>query len=294
MSALNTSQPASSNPQTGGNENGFVYEHYLAITTIIGIVVAALDGAVLYLMHLDSISDGIGIALVGVFTFFGMMIASSVFEEHRHAHTPKTKKNGTTNTSRTQSALEKAASTAVAGKGIMRKAIASSLIIVYIILIGMYVENGELNEPFPGVDTSAPSEQDDSETNSATDSDTELTSSVNTAALQLIQDDSDTTPETEDGEETENSDESTDDNESADTTKPIPRSLMEHFSTVITVMIVFYFSSGILSEWFKSKYGKSQADSNPAPGAGSQQSASKKKAELQKKINALQVELNKL
>ena len=64
-------------------KNDPLENHYLAITTSIGILVAALDAVILHLMNSDSINNGIGIAMVGIVTFFGMMIASSVFEEHR-------------------------------------------------------------------------------------------------------------------------------------------------------------------------------------------------------------------
>ena len=185
-------------------KNGFE-KHYLFTTTLIAIFVAAGNLSLLYYMHLDKISNGIGLAMVGIVTFFGMLIVSSFFEEHRHEHASNSKKEGSQNTS---TAAQKMVEKVVAGKGIMRKALASSLIIVYIIVIGLYVESGELSEA-----------------------------------------------------------------------KQIPRSLLEHFTIVVTAIVIFYFGSDIATIWFKNKYASSStAGGTSASDAGTITTGKKKKS----------------
>lgn len=239
----------------GQKEEGVLDRHYLLVTTLIGIGVAGGNLCLLYFMNSASIANGIGLAMVGIITFFGMMIASSVFEEHRHEHAPNSKKVGT-QSQNISTAAEKMVAKVVAGKGIMRKAIASSLIIVYIIVIGLYVENGELSEPLA---TTEIPESVGQETPAAdtTESSSKLTNYVSFAALQLIQGESNASesePEEEEQSETEAQEEE-------ETRRPIPRSLLEHFTTVVTAIIVFYFGTDIATAWFKSKYGSSSATS---------------------------------
>lgn len=266
-------------------------EHYLFTTTVIAIVVAAGNLSVLFFMNSGEITNGIGIAMVGIITFFGMLMVSSFFEEHRHEHASNSKKEGSQNTS---TAAQKMVEKVVAGKGIMRKAIAGSLIVVYIILIGLYADNGELNEPFPGIETSVPANQESEGTSLTPDSNVELTGTIGVITLQLIQDNGDEsesetneeeTKTNEEGKETKTS-EKEEDSESA---RPIPRSLLEHFTTVITVIIGFYFGSSILTKWVQSKYGKDKTTGNETPENGEPQ-----KNEIQKKLVKIEKKIDKI
>ena len=248
-------------------------KHYLLVTTFIAVGVASVNSLLLYSMSLGSTTNGIGLAMVGIVTFFGMLIASSVFEEHRHEHAPTSKTNKPT-------AGEKMVAKVVAGKGIMRKALASSLIIVYIIVVGLYVDNGELSEPFAAMETTT-SESQKLPENSTKDSKGELTDSVGFATLQLVQDEGGgAEPETEEEEqkEAEAKKEAETEKEAKKPAKPIPRSLLEHFTTVVTAIIIFYFGSDIATNWFKNKYGSSSTtDGGSTPAAGSNKTGKKKK-----------------
>lgn len=267
--------------------------HYLAWTTGIGIGVASIDLFLLHLMNSSSVTNGIGLAMVGIVTFFGMLLASSVFEEHRHHHSSKPKKDGTQSQNKL-SVIDKTLANVVAGKGIMRKAVAGSLIVVYIILIGLYADNGELNEPFPGIETSVPANQESEGTSLTPDSDVELTGTIGVTTLQLIQDnggesESETNEEetktNEEGKETKTSEKE----EDSEPTKPIPRSLLEHFTTVITVIIGFYFGSSIVTKWLQSKYGKDETTGNETPENGEPQ-----KNEIQKKLVKIEKRIDKI
>lgn len=248
-------------------KNGFE-KHYLFTTTLIAIFVAAGNLSLLYYMHLDKISNGIGLAMVGIVTFFGMLIVSSFFEEHRHEHASNSKKEGSQNTS---NATEKMVEKVVAGKGIMRKAIASSLIIVYIIVIGLYVDSGELSEPLATMETTT-SESQKSPENSTKDSEGGLTDSVGFAALQLVQDEGG-------GSEPETEEEKQKETEAKKPAKQIPRSLLEHFTIVVTAIVIFYFGSDIATIWFKNKYASSStAGGTSASDAGTITTGKKKKS----------------
>jgi len=251
----------------GQKEKTNLDKHYLLVTTFIAVGVASVNSLLLYSMSLGSTTNGIGLAMVGIVTFFGMLIASSIFEEHRHEHAPTSKTNK-------PSAGEKMVANVVAGKGIMRKALASSLIIVYIIVVGLYVDNGELSEPFAPMETTT-SESQKSPENSTKDSKGELTDSVGFATLQLVQDEGGgAEPETEEEEQ----EEAEAQEEAEKPAKPIPRSLLEHFTTVVTAIIIFYFGSDIATNWFKNKYGSSSTTvGGSTPAAGSNKTGKKKK-----------------
>lgn len=188
----------------------------------------------LYEMNTKALDLGIGIAMVGVITFCGTLIASSIFEEHRHDHSKHSKKKGelvidksvpdedasdieelvakknqeksTTTRSTEIEELKKLLKkqkdtpnfleTFFAGKGIMRKAIASSIIITYIVIIGVYADNGELDSLIA-----------------------QETSSVNATSAD------------------------------ADPTKRVPKSLLDHFTVVVSIIIVFYFSADVITKY---------------------------------------------
>lgn len=275
-----------SSEETNNNAKNFFDDHYIAITTSIGISVAFIDSILLFLMNSASISNGIGLAMVGIVTFFGMLIASSVFEEHRHSHSQSPNQPNSS---------EKTVANLIAGKGIMRKAIASSLIVVYIIVIGLYIENGELNEPFPGFETPTSDRQELAGNSLTSESNVELTDSFNVVALELIQDnDGGPKSETKSGNETETSAKGEESNKIA---KPIPRSLLEHFTTVITAVVIFYFGSDIASNWFKSKYGSgsiAQGGQTVSTSPRTQEQQKKKISQIEKKIAELEAELEKI
>lgn len=272
-----------SHEETNNDGKKFFDKYYIGITTSIGIFIAFINSILLYKIDSDYISSGIGLAMVGIVTFFGMLIASSVFEEHRHHHTNKPNKD--VSRSQNQPDLsEKIVANVIAGNGIMRKAIASSLIIVYIIVIGLYIENGELNEPFPRIETPTSDSQESTMSGTTTDS-------INTSTLQLIQDNDDgIKPMTKSGNQT------TKVEESNETAKPIPQSLIEHFTTVITTVIVFYFGTDIASYWFKNKYGSGSTtrSQQSSTSIDTQKQQKDEIDKIQKKIAELKDELEKI
>lgn len=84
--------------------------------------------------ELSALDFGLGLAAIGIITFFGMSLSSSIFEEHRHGHKKKQENHFIQD--------------ALIGKGIMRKALASSLVLTYIVLIGMSYSDGSIDNLF--------------------------------------------------------------------------------------------------------------------------------------------------
>ena len=95
----------------------------MRVTTVVAFFTAVANLTIIILMNTtDGLDLGLGLAAIGIITFFGVSLSSSIFEEHRHEHGNKKKSNLISNI--------------VVGKGIMRKGLAASLVMTYIVLIG--------------------------------------------------------------------------------------------------------------------------------------------------------------
>lgn len=106
-------------------------------------IVAALTGIVnltiICLMNTDKGLDlGLGLAAIGITTFVGITVSSSIFEEHRHDHNENSKDNK-------EKSQNQFLQDTIVGKGIMRKALAASLVMTYIVLIGMSYSDGSID-----------------------------------------------------------------------------------------------------------------------------------------------------
>lgn len=209
-------------------QSGLLHNHYLLVTSLVAILTAISALGILGLMNSTEISVsgitiieienkigiGIGIGMVGIIMFFGMLVASSIFEEHRHDH----------NEDENARPSDDAMNNLFAGKGIMRKALAGSLIITYIIVIGLYAEAGELDAPLV-VNATQAKTTDVTMTSQSTQSLASSNNSTNNGQ---------TEPEK--------------------IQERIPKSLLEHFTIVVSIMIGFYFGTDMLSKWMKAKY----------------------------------------
>ena len=98
-------------------------QQFMRVTTVVAFFTAVANLTIIILMNTtDGLDLGLGLAAIGIITFFGVSLSSSIFEEHRHEHGNKKKSNLISNI--------------VVGKGIMRKGLAASLVMTYIVLIG--------------------------------------------------------------------------------------------------------------------------------------------------------------
>jgi len=89
-------------------------------------------------LKLTALDPGLGLGAIGIMTFFGVSLSSSIFEEHRHKHGNEQNGNLISNV--------------IVGKGIMRKGLAASLVMTYIVLIGLSFSAGNLYTSFSDVD----------------------------------------------------------------------------------------------------------------------------------------------
>ena len=199
-------------------------KHYLFWTTIFGFVVAAID--IIFLADpLNLLETKLQLlGAIGIVTFFGMLVVSSFFEEHRHKHDKNNETNseesttpkpgGKTATTQTPSTKpDKLKANFVAGRGIMRKAIASTLILIYILILGFSLDAGVYDQPLVA-----------------------------------------NSPVTEDSIKTEDKNNSEDDEskQSKNENQPVPQSLLQNFTVVIVAIITFYFGADIAKEiWGK-------------------------------------------
>ena len=63
----------------------FSEERYILYSSLIAICIAIFDIGIIYWMSIG-LQNGLGLAAIGIGTFFGMLIVSSYYEEHRHPH----------------------------------------------------------------------------------------------------------------------------------------------------------------------------------------------------------------
>jgi len=106
--------------------------NYMLTTSAVALATALTNLKIIYWMNVtDGLDLGLGLAAIGIITFFGVSLSSSIFEEHRHKHGNEQKTNLIPNI--------------IAGKGIMRKGLAASLVLTYIVLIGFSFSAGTLD-----------------------------------------------------------------------------------------------------------------------------------------------------
>lgn len=203
-----------------------VGEHYMLVTTLIAALTAGVNLCLILGINgshplIGKIEPGLGLAAIGIITFFGVSLSSSVFEEHRHDHKDPKNKNNT--------GRDNLIPNIIAGKGIMRKGLAASLVMTYIVLIGLSFNAGTLNDSFSTNDLGVSSIINSNETTYSKDV---ITNIVIKDIVTL-------------GDKVESVNESVQVIESG--------SLVQHFTIVITAVIGFYFGANILTSLLKDK-----------------------------------------
>ncbi|MCH7561841.1 MAG: SHOCT domain-containing protein [Thaumarchaeota archaeon] len=184
-----------------------------------------------YSSKLISLDYGLGLAAIGIITFFGVSLSSSIFEKY------KDKSETTSNNN--------LISRAVIGKGIMRKAIAASLVMTYIVLIGLSFSAGTLDNPLSG--TTDPKNSTNISPDTSTNNSPIFSNSkdvnINIVIKDIVKFDKIKVTTT---------------NQTSQSIQELmlekePDTLVEHFTMVITVVIGFYFSSNLLTAYLKSR-----------------------------------------
>ena len=68
--------------------------NYMLTTSAVEFATALANLKIIYWMNVtDGLDLGLGLAAIGIITFFGVSLSSSLFEEHRHEHGNKKKNN---------------------------------------------------------------------------------------------------------------------------------------------------------------------------------------------------------
>ena len=362
-----------------------VKTHYLATTTLMALFIMTMLVIVLVIVpviettdceeNCFTLSHGIKIGLVGIITFFGMLIISSFFEEHRHDHSnpkkslqelisEKKTRDGdnwdTTTANFSADELKKIINSTkdnseksllhdtVAGRGIMRKAMASSLIITYILVLGVYIDNGDAGKLFEGIEvpkkepienpssTEVNSEKLDKNLVNSDSNNLEFlvydTLKISNPGM-IVGDGEEVDPNGEEvdpnGEEIDPNGEEVDQNNELEETKQeleetkekltkaesdlqeskeaqekiskeledakekakiLPKSLIEHFTIVITAVVSFYFGNDILKTWLKNRSALSTKNTKPGTNI-SQQSLDAESKIINKKLESVQIVL---
>ena len=202
--------------------------HYMLTTSVAALLTAAANLVIICWMNAtDKLDLGLGLAAIGLITFFGVSLSSSIFEEHRHEHGHKKKSNLISNV--------------IVGKGIMRKGLAASLVMTYIVLIGLSFSSGDLNNSWvvdtetkgPSEDTKTPTTDETSSgtPNSQDDNvDIEISDIVTLGSL---------------------------DNKLKSVEASIlakeSNSLVQHFTIVISLVVGFYFSANFLTAYINAR-----------------------------------------
>ncbi len=131
-------------------DNSQLQKHYMVSTSIVAAITGGINLFIIFWMSgsnpivetiieevfdfeftLFALDFGLGLAAIGVNTFVGVSLSSSIFEEHRHGHGKKPRSHFIQD--------------ALVGTGIMRKALAASLVMTYIVLIGMSYSGGSID-----------------------------------------------------------------------------------------------------------------------------------------------------
>ena len=307
--------------------------HYMFWASLPAIVTAIINLGIIYWMSKPSgLDHGLGLAAIGITTFCGILLSSSIFEEHRHGHgsvhakdkvivgknvsdeirgqlkgveaskfsekldnllkdaktkdIDKTKielvkdfkdkeKNSdfifvdTKNAHKTESGsfIEGV----IVGTGIMRKALAGSLVITYIVLIGLSFSAGSLDDAFKTEPESTPSTDAADATSSATPDQSILGAATNFIFSGKIMEEvfgqKSTPPLIENLKKKKKK--STHRTEIVKVPTPAetakqksieellleknPRTLVEHFTIVITAIVGFYFGSNTLKSYLDTR-----------------------------------------
>ncbi len=121
-------------------------------TSIVAALIAIVNLTIICFMNTDKGLDlGLGLAAIGITTFVGITVSSSIFEEHRHDHKKSSDHNEKSSGDNKKSSDHNEKSKnqflqdTIVGKGIMRKALAASLVMTYIVLIGMSYSDGSID-----------------------------------------------------------------------------------------------------------------------------------------------------
>lgn len=211
-------------------------KHFMLWTTVVAFLTAAASLKIIYWMNSsDGLDHGLGLAAIGIVTFFGVSLSSSIFEEHRHDHKAKHNPHFISNV--------------IVGTGIMRKGLAASLVITYIVLIGFSFSAGTLDNPLDGVtkpDTIPAKEGDKpttGDTNIRTQSPNININLENIGITDIREYDKIQVKKTN---STSNSIEEL-------ILEKEPSTLVEHFTIVISVVVGFYFGSNTLAALLKAR-----------------------------------------
>ena len=207
----------------------------------IAIFTAFVSLKIIYWMNIPGGLDlGLGLASIGIITFIGTTLASSIFEEHRHDHGNK-KNQSLTN--------------AIVGTGIMRKALAASLVMTYIVLIGLSFSAGTLNDSINGEEKpKEPTGNADTPATGDTSNDNTSSGNVNTNVAINLENIGQFLKENKQIDEVtlKKTDPTTKELQEVILTKE-PETLVEHFTIVISVVIGFYFGANTVSSIIKSR-----------------------------------------
>ena len=181
-------------------------------------------------LELTALNPGLGLGAIGLITFFGVSLSSSIFEEHRHKHGNEQKGNLISNT--------------IVGKGIMRKGLAASLVITYIVLIGLSFSAGNLYTSFSDVNGT-------NNIINGTDNDASNINgtSLNNSTTPLSSQDVNTNIVIKDivtlGTKVKSIEDSIQAKES--------NSLVQHFTIVISLVVSFYFSANFITAYIDAR-----------------------------------------
>ena len=228
-----------------------LHKYYMFYTTLVAALTAGVNLIIIFWMggfglKTTTLDSGLGLAAIGITTFFGVSLSSSIFEKYREPETkPETKPFGSL------------ISNVVVGKGIMRKGLAASLVMTYIVLIGLSFSAGTLDNPLGEPDkTTKPPVNGETPTDDKT-----LPGSINTSVSinlenigQFLNDNKQI-----DKIQVKKTDPDSKAIEELILTKE-PDTLVEHFTIVISVVIGFYFGANTLSALLKSRKGKTSDD----------------------------------
>jgi len=226
-------------------EESWVQRNYVGATSLVAIITAGVNLGIIFWMNSDGLNLGLGLASIGIITFIGISVSSSVFEEHRHDHGKK----------KNQSLVN-----ALVGTGIMRKSIAASLVMTYIVLIGLSFGADTLYDSFmdnkkppqtdvdvtPTTKTVAPITSEPPNESSKGDVNTNI--SINLENIgQFLKDNNQI------DEVTLKITNSTSNEIQEIILAKEPETLVEHFTIIISVVIGFYFGANAVSAFLKSR-----------------------------------------
>ena len=219
----------------GTNSKSKLEERFMLWTTVVAFFTATASLIIISWMS-SGLDHGLGLAAIGIITFFGVTLSSSIFEEHRHDHKPKQNAHFISNV--------------IVGTGIMRKGLAASLVITYIVLIGFSFSTGTLYNPIDGGDDKDTiSTGDGDNTNSTGAGDVRTQSPDININLENI---GITNIQEYDKIQIKKTNQSSNSIEELMLAKE-PSTLVEHFTIVISVVIGFYFGSNTLAALLKAR-----------------------------------------